>query len=455
MSRVLVKQWTLLPRRRNWSRETVSTHDSCRSMILNKLWCSFTMTIKGELTRERGPFCISFTILITIQLWWCVLFLSWWNTAVTLQESLVECPQRLHHWTQNHVCRQHLSLSQASASTDQSDLATLQHRFQFFRCCHHHHHLFALRATSLEAWFPVGVEKTWQVCAHRRCESRRGCLPPHLSPRFLSRWARQSEQKPSISSGSRRIPQAWWSQTTPMPKSSSLQVKVLSSMPSEFLPTSWAGGTTWQERCGRTNLHSVSLWTWRLLMKLHGIASITMDKSWSSTSLAAALSQETGVPVSKIEESMEASSKTAENPYGGPYTAYLSGKSWDEASGETGSGKKFYHNVITERKVTSGLRGLRPRGRRSMCQVRVGRRCEGRFSRGACWWRQRVKSGQTVVVGGGLKVGKWFRDRTSQRSILRRHITLVIQCGLFWTWCYFLSRRLFFCCGAVRKWIER
>merc|ERR1712057_130173 len=31
---------------------------------------------------------------------------------------------------------------------------------------------------------------------------------------------------------------------------------------------------------------------------------------------------------------------------GGPHPAYPSGKSWDEASGPTGSGKKFYHNVI-------------------------------------------------------------------------------------------------------------
>merc|ERR1712136_282324 len=58
-----------------------------------------------------------------------------------------------------------------------------------------------------------------------------------------------------------------------------------------------------------------------------------------------------GVPVSKMEESIEAhyqaSLKTAKDPDGGPYPAYPSGKSWDEASGKTGSGKKFYHNVIS------------------------------------------------------------------------------------------------------------
>ena len=39
----------------------------------------------------------------------------------------------------------------------------------------------------------------------------------------------------------------------------------------------------------------------------------------------AALAQDMGVPLSKMEESIEASLKTAEDPDGGPYTAYLSG----------------------------------------------------------------------------------------------------------------------------------
>merc|ERR1712188_228682 len=34
------------------------------------------------------------------------------------------------------------------------------------------------------------------------------------------------------------------------------------------------------------------------------------------------------------------------DPDGGQWPAYPSGKSWDAASGPTGSGKKFYHNVI-------------------------------------------------------------------------------------------------------------
>merc|ERR1719453_733249 len=36
----------------------------------------------------------------------------------------------------------------------------------------------------------------------------------------------------------------------------------------------------------------------------------------------------------------------AKDPDGGPWPAYPSGKSWDDASGPTGSGKKFYHNVL-------------------------------------------------------------------------------------------------------------
>merc|ERR1719230_410669 len=42
----------------------------------------------------------------------------------------------------------------------------------------------------------------------------------------------------------------------------------------------------------------------------------------------------------------EVAKKTEKDPEGGPWPAYPSGKSWDEPSGKTGSGKKFYHNVI-------------------------------------------------------------------------------------------------------------
>ena len=42
---------------------------------------------------------------------------------------------------------------------------------------------------------------------------------------------------------------------------------------------------------------------------------------------------------------MPASLKTTKDPNGGPYSAFASDKSWDEASGKTGLEKKFYHNV--------------------------------------------------------------------------------------------------------------
>merc|ERR1712182_89861 len=57
-----------------------------------------------------------------------------------------------------------------------------------------------------------------------------------------------------------------------------------------------------------------------------------------------------GVPLSVLEQTHEqhyqAAKKTELNPEGGPHPAYPSGKSWDAASGPTGRGKKFYHNII-------------------------------------------------------------------------------------------------------------
>ncbi|CAK0853738.1 unnamed protein product, partial [Prorocentrum cordatum] len=62
------------------------------------------------------------------------------------------------------------------------------------------------------------------------------------------------------------------------------------------------------------------------------------------------LAKDMGVPLSVLEqthaEHYQAAKKTEKDPDGGSYPAYPSGKSWDEASGKTGSGKKFYHNII-------------------------------------------------------------------------------------------------------------
>ncbi|CAJ1385754.1 unnamed protein product [Effrenium voratum] len=69
------------------------------------------------------------------------------------------------------------------------------------------------------------------------------------------------------------------------------------------------------------------------------------------------LAKDMGVPLSVIEQTHEehyaAAKKTEKDPDGGSWPAYPSGKSWDEASGKTGSGKKFYHNIIPGSAVKS------------------------------------------------------------------------------------------------------
>merc|ERR1712187_656682 len=69
------------------------------------------------------------------------------------------------------------------------------------------------------------------------------------------------------------------------------------------------------------------------------------------------LAKDMGVPLKTLEDAhqqhYEASQKAAKDPEGGKWPAYPSGKSWDDASGPTGSGKKFYHNVIPGSKVAT------------------------------------------------------------------------------------------------------
>merc|ERR1712003_303559 len=64
----------------------------------------------------------------------------------------------------------------------------------------------------------------------------------------------------------------------------------------------------------------------------------------------AALAADMGLPLATLEAThdahYQAAKKTEKDPDGGNWPAYPSGKSWDEASGKTGSGKKFYHNII-------------------------------------------------------------------------------------------------------------
>merc|ERR1712012_976296 len=63
-----------------------------------------------------------------------------------------------------------------------------------------------------------------------------------------------------------------------------------------------------------------------------------------------ALARDMGVPVEVLvqthDDHFAAAKKTEKDPDGGSWPAYPSGKSWDEASGKTGSGRKFYHNII-------------------------------------------------------------------------------------------------------------
>merc|ERR1711972_732131 len=63
-----------------------------------------------------------------------------------------------------------------------------------------------------------------------------------------------------------------------------------------------------------------------------------------------ALAKDMGVPLSTLEEEHEkhyqAAKRQEKDPDGGSFPAYPSGKTWDEPSGKTGSGKKFFHNII-------------------------------------------------------------------------------------------------------------
>merc|ERR1712137_431431 len=70
-----------------------------------------------------------------------------------------------------------------------------------------------------------------------------------------------------------------------------------------------------------------------------------------------ALAGDMGVPLSVLEEAhqghYEAAKKMEKDPDGGNSPAYPYGKCWDEPSGKTGSGKKFYHNIIPGSAVAS------------------------------------------------------------------------------------------------------
>merc|ERR1712157_150107 len=71
----------------------------------------------------------------------------------------------------------------------------------------------------------------------------------------------------------------------------------------------------------------------------------------------AKLAEDMGVPlqtlVDETEKHYQAAKKTEKDPDGGSWPAYPSGKTWDEPSGKTGSGKKFFHNIIPGSQVAT------------------------------------------------------------------------------------------------------
>merc|ERR1712187_643991 len=66
----------------------------------------------------------------------------------------------------------------------------------------------------------------------------------------------------------------------------------------------------------------------------------------SGKALAADMGVSVETLVDTFQKHYEAAKKTEKDPDGGSWPAYPSGKSWDEPSGKTGSGKKFFHNII-------------------------------------------------------------------------------------------------------------
>jgi len=71
----------------------------------------------------------------------------------------------------------------------------------------------------------------------------------------------------------------------------------------------------------------------------------------------AALAKDMNIPVQTLidehDQHFQAAKKTEKDPDGGQWPAYPSGKSWDARSGPTGSGKKFYHNIIPGDRVAA------------------------------------------------------------------------------------------------------
>lgn len=75
-------------------------------------------------------------------------------------------------------------------------------------------------------------------------------------------------------------------------------------------------------------------------------------KAYSSgEELAKAMGIKVEVLEGTFEEYYQAFKKNEKDPEGGPWPGYPSGQSWDEPSGRTGAGKKFFQNVISGAQV--------------------------------------------------------------------------------------------------------
>merc|ERR1712139_683917 len=73
----------------------------------------------------------------------------------------------------------------------------------------------------------------------------------------------------------------------------------------------------------------------------------------SGADLAKDMGVDLQVLIDTHDQHYQAAKKTEKDPDGGSWPAYPTGKSWDDASGPTGSGKKFYHNIIPGSQVAT------------------------------------------------------------------------------------------------------
>jgi len=73
----------------------------------------------------------------------------------------------------------------------------------------------------------------------------------------------------------------------------------------------------------------------------------------SGKALAAEMKIDVQTLIDEHDQHYQAAKKTEKDPDGGSWPAYPSGKSWDARSGPTGSGKKFYHNIIQGSQVAN------------------------------------------------------------------------------------------------------